>query len=90
MLASEAGLPLIGLLVKRAPQRFALIAGEGLQLIQQQLFPRSTQVPITGCCRSEPPRNPFSLPQSPRSAWLPALRRAPRPGHGQLLLMEQF
>jgi hypothetical protein len=45
MLAAEAGLPLIGWLVQPAQQRFAVIAGESLQLIQKQLLPRAAQAP---------------------------------------------
>ncbi len=53
VLASLAGLLMIGLLVQPAQQRFALIAGEGLQLIQQQLFPCAAQDPVTGSCRAD-------------------------------------
>ena len=51
--AAEAGLPLIGTLAQPAQQRIAVIAGEGLQLIQQQLFPRTAQALVSGCCRAE-------------------------------------
>jgi hypothetical protein len=52
VLAALAALPLIGLLVQPAQERFAVIAGERLQLIQQQLFPRTAQAPVTRCCRA--------------------------------------
>jgi hypothetical protein len=90
MLAAEAGLPLIGLLVQPAQQRFAVIAGEGLQLIQQQLFPRTAQAPVTGCCCAERKGYPLSLLERASSDWPHALQVTPRRCHGRVgLLMQQ-
>jgi len=47
VLTAEAGLLLIGLLVRPVQQRFAVIAGQRLQLIQQPLLPRGAQALVT-------------------------------------------
>lgn len=73
MLAAEAGLPLIGLLVQPAQQRFAVIAGEGLQFIQQHLFARTAQAPVTACCCAERQRYRLSLLERASSDWPHAL-----------------
>lgn len=52
VLAPQAALLPIRSLVQPAQQRFAVIAGEGLQFIQQHLFPRTAQAQVTRFCRA--------------------------------------
>ena len=61
MLAAEADLPLIGLLVQPPRERFAVIACERLQLVQQLLLSRTAQAPVTLCCRVDGQGNQLSL-----------------------------
>jgi hypothetical protein len=78
VLAAEACLPLLELLVQPAEQRFAVIAGKGLKFIQQQLFPCTAQAPVTGCCCADRQRNQLSFLERASSAWPHALRVSPR------------
>lgn len=73
VLAAQAALLLICPLVQPPQQRFAVIAGERLQFIQQHLFPRTAQTQVTGCCCSERQRNPLSLLERASSDWPHAL-----------------
>ena len=89
VLASLAALPLIRPLVQPPQKRFAVIAGERLQFIQQPLFPRAAQAPVTHCCSVDCQCNPLPLFERARSAWPQALCVTPRLRHGRLAVLMQ-
>ena len=89
VLASLAALPLICPLVQPEQQRFAVIAGQRLQFIQQPLLPREAQALVTRCCRVDCQRNPLPFLERARSAWPQAFHAIPHRCHGRLLLLMQ-